>query len=159
MSTPSNFQYVHTETGRGLCFYDLYWKGNKISCLAIPIEDKALFEEETGMFKAEIRPTTGHVVQTAGDPDAAPVLTFAEQIDAALMAAPYEIAANDPAVLDWDMAVEKLNRHIKQYKSLEGTPGVNVEFALNMVLGPLAQRVEEGERCQELFDEIMAIAD
>jgi hypothetical protein len=43
------------------------------------------------------------------------------------------------------------------YGGLEGTPGCNTTLALRVVFDPLAKRYNNGERSQELYDEMMAV--
>lgn len=54
--------------------------------------------------------------------------------------------------MNWDEAKKYLDKMIKEY---QGTwAGWS---ALSFVLYPLRERLENGERTQELFDEIMAV--
>ena len=59
--------------------------------------------------------------------------------------------------LNWQKAEEKLHVTLENYKELIGVPGVNVMFALNLVILPLKARFDQGERTPELYAEIMAL--
>ena len=59
--------------------------------------------------------------------------------------------------LDWDKAVEHFREVRSQYQDLAGDPGVNSTLALQHVFQPLAKRYYDGERTQELFDELMSV--
>lgn len=52
---------------------------------------------------------------------------------------------------DWDKAESYLNKTIAEYAAI-GMPG---RFALQLTLIPLKKRYDDGERTQELYDEIM----
>ena len=56
--------------------------------------------------------------------------------------------------VDWKKAEEYLTRCEKAYAAV-GSPGY---FALSMVIRPLRDRFNRGERSRELHDEIMAIS-
>ena len=53
--------------------------------------------------------------------------------------------------MDWEKATNYLDTLIAEYVSL-GWAGI---FGLQMVLLPLKDRLENGERTEELYDEIM----
>ena len=57
-------------------------------------------------------------------------------------------------MLDWQKAEEHLELCGKLYSEI-GSAGY---FALNVVIRPLRDRFNEGERSNELYDEIMDIA-
>lgn len=59
--------------------------------------------------------------------------------------------------MDWEKAKEHFDAVRKQYQDLEGTPGVNTTVALRAVFDPLARRYNNGERTQELFEEMSAV--
>lgn len=62
-----------------------------------------------------------------------------------------------PENLDWEKAIKHFERTRQSYLDLQGMPGVNVNLALNFVFQPLMVRLHDGERTQELFDEIMEL--
>jgi hypothetical protein len=55
---------------------------------------------------------------------------------------------------DWDVAKNRLDEVIEQYKELIGISGVNPLFGL-MYLSSLANRYNAGERSDELHQEMM----
>ena len=59
--------------------------------------------------------------------------------------------------LDWDAAKKCFDAVRKQYQDMEGTPGVNTTMALRMVFDPLSVRYNNGERTQDLYDEMMSV--
>jgi hypothetical protein len=59
--------------------------------------------------------------------------------------------------LDWNKALEHFREIRSQYQELAGEPGVNSTLALQHVFQPLAKRYYDGERSQELFDEMMSV--
>lgn len=61
------------------------------------------------------------------------------------------------AVLDFCEAVAYFESVWSQYIELDGTPGIKVRFAIEKVFKPLARRWADGERSQELHDEMMAV--
>ena len=58
---------------------------------------------------------------------------------------------------EWNKAKEYLDEVIAQYKSMQGMPGVNVNFALSMVLRPLWTRFAAGERTDELYENMLNV--
>ena len=56
--------------------------------------------------------------------------------------------------MDWNKAILYLDNVIGQYKELIGMPRCNPYFGL-MYLASLKERVEKGERTEELYEEIM----
>ncbi len=56
----------------------------------------------------------------------------------------------------WLEAVEHFYETKKQYESLKGMPGVNVNFVLEVVLLPL-QRYIHGDRSDELWQEMRSV--
>lgn len=56
---------------------------------------------------------------------------------------------------EWTEAKEHLDEVIREYKNLQGMPGVNVNFALTLVLNPLLNRFNSGERTDELYESMM----
>ncbi len=59
--------------------------------------------------------------------------------------------------MDWEKAKRHFDAVRKIYEDMEGTPGVNTTFALRAVFDPLAVRYNNGERTQELHDEMLAV--
>ena len=59
--------------------------------------------------------------------------------------------------LDWEKAKEHLDEITDRYKRLVGLPGVNTSLALTLVMYPLLRRYDNGERTQELYDEILEV--
>ena len=59
--------------------------------------------------------------------------------------------------MDWDKAKDHFDAVRQQYQDLEGTPGVNTTFALRITFDPLSKRYNNGERTQELYDEMMDV--
>lgn len=59
--------------------------------------------------------------------------------------------------MNWEKAEKHFDEVRRQYKSLKGIPGVNTSFALLLIFDPLAKRYNDGERTQELYDEMMAV--
>lgn len=57
----------------------------------------------------------------------------------------------------WTKAKEYLINKEKDYLTLSAVPGVNVKFVCRMVIEPLMDRYDNGERTQELYDEILAV--
>lgn len=60
-------------------------------------------------------------------------------------------------VLDWDKALAHFREIRSRYQQLVGTPGVNAALALEHVFQPIAKRYYDGERSQQLFDEMMSV--
>ena len=60
--------------------------------------------------------------------------------------------------MDWDKAKAHFDEVRRQYQDMEGMPGVNTTFALRVVFDPLALRYNNGERSQDLYDDMMGIA-
>lgn len=56
---------------------------------------------------------------------------------------------------EWNQAKAHLDEVISEYRSLQGMPGVNVNFALTFVLNPLLNRFKSGEQTDELHESIM----
>ena len=56
--------------------------------------------------------------------------------------------------MDWDKAKDHFDAVRQQYQNLEGTPGVNTTLALRITFDPLSKRYNNGERTQELYDEM-----
>ncbi len=63
---------------------------------------------------------------------------------------------NEISAMDWEKAKRRLSEAIKGYEEIRNRPHVNVEFALGWIK-PLVIRLDEGERTQELYQEIMSI--
>ena len=63
--------------------------------------------------------------------------------------------SNEQKPLRWDIAKAHLDMTIENYESLRGSPHVNVDFALQYVLIPRAERYDAGERTEELFRAMM----
>lgn len=59
--------------------------------------------------------------------------------------------------MDWIKCERHFRSVMGHYGQLAGAPGVNVMPALAMVFQPLLKRFEEGERTQELYDEMLAV--
>ncbi|MBS3915565.1 MAG: hypothetical protein KG003_13805 [Bacteroidetes bacterium] len=59
--------------------------------------------------------------------------------------------------LDWEKAKKHFDFIRQVYLDLEGFSGVNTSFALDFVFKPLAVRYNNGERTQELFEEMMNV--
>jgi len=57
---------------------------------------------------------------------------------------------------DWEHARRHLHNLKDAYAELVCVPGVNVTFVLGLI-GQLSERLERGERTQELYDEIMGM--
>jgi hypothetical protein len=60
-------------------------------------------------------------------------------------------------VLDWDKAKSRFDGVRQSYLDLDGVPGVNVAYALNLVIEPIARRYNAGERTEELYEEMMSL--
>jgi hypothetical protein len=58
---------------------------------------------------------------------------------------------------DWDFAKARFDRIRQQYLDLDGVPGVNVQFALQLTFAPLAKRYNAGERTDELYLEMLEV--
>lgn len=58
---------------------------------------------------------------------------------------------------DWGRAEDHFCKVRDQYLDLQGTPGVNVAFALQHIFEPLQVRYDRGERTRDLFDKMMAV--
>jgi len=58
--------------------------------------------------------------------------------------------------LDWDKCEKQFRALMHRYGELLGEPGVNVMPALQFILQPLLKRFVNGERTQELYDEMMS---
>lgn len=56
--------------------------------------------------------------------------------------------------LDWQEA----ERHLQAVEEAYGSIGMAGSFALTLVINPCRVRFNQGERTQELYDEIMEIA-
>lgn len=54
--------------------------------------------------------------------------------------------------MDWESAENNLRYFISEYANI----GVSGQFALKFTLLPLLDRLNNGERSQELYDQIMA---
>ena len=78
-----------------------------------------------------------------------------EGVCATLLHEKNNLLAEELMVLDWAAADAHLKEVIGNYQSLEGTPGVNVRFALDHVLYPLRDRRLAGECAAELHAEMM----
>lgn len=59
--------------------------------------------------------------------------------------------------LDWNKAKKNFDAVRKQYQDMEGAPGVNTTLALRITFDPIAVRYNNGERTQELHDEMMSV--
>lgn len=59
--------------------------------------------------------------------------------------------------LDWERARKYLMLVKHRYEGLRNTPGVNPNFALQGVIYPLEKRYVDGERSQDLYDEIIGL--
>lgn len=59
--------------------------------------------------------------------------------------------------MDWEKCKTHFDEVFQEYKDLLGTPGVNTSFAINLTFLPLSNRYNEGERTQELYDEMMDV--
>lgn len=64
----------------------------------------------------------------------------------------------DNELLDWTNAEKHLETIEREYTKLDGVPGVNVQFAPQLVIRPLRVRFNRGERTQLLYEEIMELA-
>ncbi len=60
-------------------------------------------------------------------------------------------------MMDWDKAKQHFDDVRKRYQELEGTPGVNTTLALRLTFDPLSIRYNNGERSQDLYDEMIAV--
>jgi hypothetical protein len=58
---------------------------------------------------------------------------------------------------EWQKAKAHFDAARKIYQDLEGTPGVNTSMALRFVFDPLAVRYNNGERSNELREEMLAV--
>lgn len=56
--------------------------------------------------------------------------------------------------MDWQKAEEHLKTCERVYREI----GISGSFALTLVINPVRVRFNNGERSQELFDEILGIA-
>lgn len=63
---------------------------------------------------------------------------------------------NQEPVLNWAATLKQLESVTSEYRSLIGTPGVNPFFAIG-VIAAAQKRFDDGEKTQELYDEIWAI--
>ena len=59
--------------------------------------------------------------------------------------------------MNWEKAKEHLDEIIARYQRLVGIPGVNTSLALTLVMYPLLRRYDNGERTQELYDEMLEV--
>lgn len=59
--------------------------------------------------------------------------------------------------MNWDAAKKHFDEARKVYQDMEGMPGVNTTLALRAVFDPLSHRYNNGERTQELYDEMMSV--
>lgn len=59
--------------------------------------------------------------------------------------------------LDFDAAKAHFDSVRAIYQSMEGMPGANTTFALRGTFDPLSIRYNNGERSQELYDEMMGV--
>ena len=59
--------------------------------------------------------------------------------------------------LDWNKAKTHFDTVKQEYLDLDGTTGVNVQFALKIVFEPLARRYNSGERTPELHEDMMGV--
>ena len=57
----------------------------------------------------------------------------------------------------WKDAKVHLGHMDEIYLDLSGQPRVNVEFVRRVVIVPLMDRYDKGERTQELYDAMMAV--
>ncbi|MBE3144446.1 MAG: hypothetical protein IMZ61_11065 [Planctomycetes bacterium] len=57
----------------------------------------------------------------------------------------------------WKAAKEHVDQIDKGYADMGSMPQVNVEFARRMVIAPLQDRYDNGERTPELYAEMMAV--
>lgn len=58
---------------------------------------------------------------------------------------------------EWENAKLYLIEKEKNYLTLSNMPGVNVKFVCRMVIEPLLDRYDNGERTQELYDAMLAV--
>lgn len=59
--------------------------------------------------------------------------------------------------LDWERIKANFDTSLSHYLELIGTPGVNTTLALKLTFYPLLKRYLEGERTQELYDEMSGV--
>jgi hypothetical protein len=57
----------------------------------------------------------------------------------------------------WKAAKEHVDQIDKSYALLTNMPHVNVEFVRRVVIAPLQDRYDNGERTPELYREMMAV--
>ena len=57
----------------------------------------------------------------------------------------------------WQEAKKHFDGIRQIYMDLDGTPGVNVQFALRFTFDPIAKRYNAGERTPELYEEMMSV--
>ena len=62
---------------------------------------------------------------------------------------------SEDLLLNWTAAKRHFDDVRKQYQDPEGTPGVNTMLALRLSFDPVAKRYSNGERTQELYDEMI----
>lgn len=58
--------------------------------------------------------------------------------------------------LDWENTKTHLDEVIEEYEHLVGVIGVNTIFALRIVLYPLKRRYDNGERTEQLYNEMLS---
>ena len=65
----------------------------------------------------------------------------------------------EPRELDWTIPKSHFDGVRKTYEEFDAIPGVivNTKAALELVFKPLAERYENGERSEELYDAMMAV--
>ena len=56
--------------------------------------------------------------------------------------------------MDWDKAKQHFDKVCEQH---EAVSGVNTSYALAFTFDPLADRYDDGERTQELYDNMIAV--
>ena len=59
--------------------------------------------------------------------------------------------------MNWEEAKRHFDETYDNYLSLVGMPGVNVNFALRLVLDPLLARYNTGERTEELYNAMLGV--
>lgn len=59
--------------------------------------------------------------------------------------------------MDWEKAKQHFDRIRDIYQGLEGTPGANTSLALHITFTPLSVRYNNGERSQDLYDEMISV--
>lgn len=59
--------------------------------------------------------------------------------------------------MNWEKTKDHFDEVRKWYLDYEGKPGVNTTLALRLTFDPLSIRYNQGERSQELHDQMAAV--